>query len=186
MSDILGISFARTFAPLMSTRRPPRSAMHGLSVARTDFGGWPVYTLQKAAPIGTAVVAIHGGGFTVEATRLHWHDYADIARHTGATVVVPIYPLIPRGNAANVVPQLADLISSVTDRSETKHIGVYGDSAGATLALAATQELVRRGRRVPDSVVLISPWLDLSLSNPDCEGVPDPVLGLDELRQSGR
>ncbi|PRC61046.1 esterase, partial [Mycobacterium sp. ITM-2017-0098] len=36
-----------------------------------------------------------GGGFESEANILHWSDYAQMARETGATVLVPIYPLAP-------------------------------------------------------------------------------------------
>ena len=68
-----------------------------------------------------------------------------MARDTGATVVVPLYPLAPQGTAATDVPAMADLISSQIDQHEAKNVSVYGDSSGSGLALAAVQELVRRG-----------------------------------------
>ena len=53
-----------------------------------------------------------------------------MARNTGATVIVPIYPLAPQGTAATVVPAMADLISSQIDQHGAENVSVYGDSAG--------------------------------------------------------
>jgi len=89
------------------------------------------------------------------------------ARETGATVIVPIYPLVPQGGTAGtVVPTVMDLISSQIDQHGAKNVSVYGDSLGGTIGLAAVQELVRRGEPVPSHMVLISPALDLTFSNP--------------------
>jgi acetyl esterase/lipase len=47
-----------------------------------------------------------------------------MARDTGATVVVPIYPLAPQGPAATVVPQTADLISYEIDQHGAENVSV--------------------------------------------------------------
>ena len=100
-----------------------------------------------------------------------------MARDTGATVIVPIYPLVPQGGTAGtVVPAMADLISSQIDQHGAENVSVYGDSAGGNIALAAVQELVRRGDPVPSHMVLISPALDLTLSNPAIQFVDDPTV----------
>ena len=47
------------------------------------------------------------------------------------------------------------------------HFVFMGDSAGGGLALAFAQKLAKeRHHRLPVRLVLLSPWLDLSLSNP--------------------
>ena len=56
-----------------------------------------------------------------------------MARNTGATVIVPIYPLAPQGTAATVVPAMADLISSQIDQHGAENVSVYGDSAGGDI-----------------------------------------------------
>src|SRR4029077_19052513 len=107
----------------------------------------------------------------------HWFYYAAMARNTGATVIVPMYPLIQQGGTAGtVVPAMADLISSQIDRHGAENVSVFGDSAGGAIALAAVQELVRRGDPVPSHMVLASPALDLTASNPAIPFVDDPVL----------
>ena len=121
------------------------------------------------------MVGLHGGGYVLKPSIFHWLDYAAMARDTGATVVVPIYPLAPQGTAATVVPQIADLISAQIDQHGAENVSVYGDSAGGGLALAAVQELVRRGDPVPSHMVLISPALDVTLSDPASQTIDDPV-----------
>ena len=107
----------------------------------------------------------------------NWLDYAPMARDTGATVIVPIYPLVPQGGTAGtVVPAMADLISAQIDQHGAENVSVFGDSAGGNIALAAVQEMVRRGDPVPSRMVLSSPALDPTLSNPAIQFVDDPVL----------
>jgi triacylglycerol lipase len=62
----------------------------------------------------------------------------------------------PQGTAGTVVPVMADLISSEIDQHGAENVRVLGDSAGGGLALAAGQELVRRGDTVPSRLVLLS------------------------------
>ena len=78
--------------------------------------------------------------------------------------------------AGKVVPVMADLISSQIDQHGAENVSVYGDSLGGTIGLAAVQELVRRGDAVPSHMVLISPALDLTFSNPAIQFVDDPVF----------
>jgi triacylglycerol lipase len=145
----------------------------------------PVWTLQSANPSGKHVVGIHGGGFILQPSIIfHWINYAAMARNTGATVVVPIYPMAPQGTAATVVPAMADLISSEIDQHGAENVSVYGDSAGGDIALAAVQELVRRGDPVPSHMVLSSPGLDLTYSNPAMQFIDDPIVTPEILRQS--
>jgi acetyl esterase/lipase len=138
----------------------------------------PVWTLQSPGSTSEkTVVAIPGSAFNFPPTIFHWFDYAAMASNTGATVMVPIYPLVPQGGTAGaVVPAMADLISSQIDEHGAENVSVYGDSLGGAIGLAAVQELVRRGDPVPSHMVLISPALDLTFNNPAIQFVDDPVL----------
>ena len=172
--------------PLLTSDSPLWFTTLGLHVQRSEFEGTPVWTLQSPwSNSGKTVVAIHGGGYVNRPTIFHWLDYAAMARDTGATVVVPIYPLAPQGTAATVVPQTADLISYEIDQHGAENVSVYGDSAGGGLALAAVQELVRRGDPVPSHMVLISPWLDASMSDPASQTIDDPNLNYSETKGWG-
>jgi triacylglycerol lipase len=178
VGDFLGVDLTIPLAQLLSSDSPPWFTTLGLNVQRSEFEGMPVWTLQT--PKSTSdetVVAIHGGAFVAHVSLFNWLNYAAMARDTGATLIVPIYPLVPQGGTAGtVVPAMADLISAQIDQHGAENVSVYGDSAGGDLALAAVQELVRRGDPVPSHMVLISPPLDLTLSNPAIQFVDDPLF----------
>jgi triacylglycerol lipase len=187
---MVGIGFEKTIAPLIATASPPRLLTVGLDVAKAEYEGMAVYELTPPNPSGKYEVAIHGGAYVVQPTILHWFAYARMARRTGATVVVPIYPLANAdgtgGTAGTVEPAIADLISTEISAHSASNVSVYGDSAGGGIALAAAELLVAEGRPVPASLVLVSPTLDAALNNPNIAFVNDPVLNQAELQKDGR
>jgi triacylglycerol lipase len=187
VTDFVGIDFGIQLVPLIASDSPPWFTTLRLDVQRGKFEGMPVWMLAPASPSDKYVVALHGGAYVVQPTVLHWLDYASIARDTGATVVVPIYPLAPQGTASTVVPKIADLVSAVIADAnhDPEAVSVYGDSAGGALALAAAQELVRRGSPTPARMVLISPWLDVTMSNPAIQYIDDPVLNAAVSKEKG-
>ena len=131
----------------------------------------------------------HAGGrenYVDQPTTDHWSAYADMAHQTGATVVVPIYQLANQeGTAGTVEPEIASLISSEIAAQGAHHVSLYGDSAGGGMALSAVQLLVSEGKPVPESMVLDSPTLDLTMSNPNISLINDPILEPAGSRQQG-
>jgi triacylglycerol lipase len=133
--------------------------------------------ITPAHPDGKYVVAIHGGAFIFPPSIFHWIDYTVMAYQTGATIEVPIYPLLQQGGTAGtVVPKMADFMSSEIAQHGSSNVSVIGDSAGGNLALAGVEYMVAHGEPVPSSMVLLSPWLDPSLTNPNIALVHDPLL----------
>jgi epsilon-lactone hydrolase len=61
-----------------------------------------------------------------------------------------------------------------------------GDSAGAGLAVAATLGLRRRGLSTPAGLVLLCPWLDLTLSGESVRGGGDVMLDPDTVALDAR
>ena len=121
------------------------AAIQGYRAEKDEFfktsAGSPIPPGERDAFTGLPYYPVN----VYQPTIFHWLNYAAMARDTGATVVVPLYPLAPQGTAATDVPAMADLISSQIDQHEAENVSVYVDSSGGGLALAAVQELVRRG-----------------------------------------
>lgn len=188
VTDSLGIDFGTQIAPLIAFDHPPSFAMSGLVVRRDDSAGMPAYFIRSTDSSTKCVVALHGGAYVVEPTINHWSAYAELARRTRATVIVPIYPLAStsHGRAQFVIPDIADLISAQIMRHGSDGVSVYGDSAGGGMALSVAQLLVSRGDPTPGRMVLISPWLDVTMSDPAIAGIDDPVLRAESLRSAGR
>lgn len=173
---------------VLTSDTPPRYATLGLTVRRAEFEGMPIYTLQRTrAPSDRKVLYVHGGGYTAQPLIFQWLTVAAYARQTGATIGVPMYPLGGHGGTAKtVVPAMADLMTHVITEHGADNISILGDSAGGGLALAAVQEQVRRGDITAKSLVLFSPWLDVTLSDPRSRQINDPMLNADTLIASGK
>ena len=67
-------------------------------------------------------------------------------------------------------------------------ITVVGDSAGAGLALALAMDLHKQNRETPSHVMLLSPWLDVTMSNPDINAIDkkDKIMGIGPLQLAGK
>lgn len=160
---------------------PPVRLRPGVDVSVERVREWPVYTV---APTGRAksevrgsVVYVHGGGWVNEIVGQHWQLIAQIAVEARTTVVVPIYPLVPFGNAR----EACDGVVELAVRAEKEHgvVALVGDSAGGQIVLSAAFELRDRGV-IPARTTLISPALDLTWSHPRIPEVQptDPWLAV--------
>ncbi|MFC9294856.1 alpha/beta hydrolase fold domain-containing protein [Streptomyces sp. NPDC057011] len=168
---------------------PPRSLGRVAEIARTFVGAWPVYDVSPLGSEPTCqVLYVHGGGYIGELVRPHWAMIRTLVTQAGARVVVPAYILAPRGTADRTVPVAADLLSGLIEGGGAGGTVLIGDSAGAGLALAAAQRLRDRTGAQPSRIVLISPWLDVTMSHPDQAGIEaaDPLLARPGLREAGR
>lgn len=159
----------------------------GETVQYTTYNGMSVVQITPAHPTGEYVVAIHGGAFILPPSFLHWITYSVMAHTTGATFEVPIYPLLQQGGTAgSVVPLMASFMSSQIAQHGASRVSVIGDSAGGNLALAGVQYMVSHGDPVPSSMVLLSPWLNVAMNNPNIPYVADPLLPIGPAQQIGR
>ena len=108
---------------LFISNTPPKflPLLFGETVQHTTYDGMSVVQITPAHPDGKYVVAIHGGAFIFPPSIFHWFDYALMAYQTGATIEVPIYPLLQQGGTAGVVvPEMAGLIS-IGNRRTRRH-----------------------------------------------------------------
>ncbi len=157
---------------------PPPGVDRLVRVSLRTVAGWPVYrvTPRRRSSAG-AVVYLHGGGWIHEITARQWWFAARTAAATGRTLTVPIYPLAPTGHAADVVERVADLVETLPTP-----VALLGDSAGATIAVAAAAILRDRGRTA-DRLVLVSPAFDLSFTDPELARIEptDPWLAVPGL-----
>jgi acetyl esterase/lipase len=154
-----------------------------VNIALQTESGWPIYTLtpHRKAPERT-VIYLHGGGWVNEIAAQHWKLAAQITGMGRAAVIVPIFPLIPLATAADVVPAIAAFAAEHISAGRT--LCLVGDSAGGQIALSAALLLRDEHDMVIPRTVLISPVVDLSLTNPliDALEPTDPWLGRDALR----
>jgi acetyl esterase/lipase len=192
----------RTYATLQSARAylsrpkkaggPPRQLAKSVryQLTRDTINGFGCYTVQSSSVESSAadrasVVYVHGGAYVNQIERAHWKLVCAIADATRCPVHVPLYGLAPQHCAEEAI----DLLGTVMG-SAAQHGPVYlaGDSSGAGLALAAAQSVITTGATPPIGLTLISPWLDITLTNPAIATIAkrDPWLAVPGLRECGR
>ncbi|GAB3631950.1 alpha/beta hydrolase [Microbacterium shaanxiense] len=165
---------------------PPSRLRSDLRVSVTHIGKVPVYTVAPARSVPRgSVIYTHGGGWIHQIARQHWELIAQIAVEANVTVVVPIYTLLPFGDAR----EAHDLVLGIAEQLIEQHgsVRLVGDSAGGQITLAVAQTLRDRGVGSVRTV-LIAPGLDLTFSNPLIPVIQptDPWLAQDGGRELGR
>ena len=144
-----------------------------------------MYTVRpRGAVSGRRALYCHGGAWFLEIMAVHWQLIARLAAATGTQFSVPIYPLLPAGNAAEVIPAISGLAAELLAEAGAENVTLIGDSAGGAMAMSVALQLRDRGLPAPHAIILISPALDLAFSDPSiAEAAPhDPVLGVPGLR----
>lgn len=133
----------------------------------------------------TEYVAIYlHGGIYVNEIRLPHISFCDrIAKKINGTVFAPIYPLAPNHTYEETYEIVEKLYGYLLEIN--KPIIIMGDSAGGGLSVAFCEYLAVNDLPQPNNLILISPWLDVSMSGDYDDVEFDPMLGVDGLREMG-
>lgn len=175
-----------------SRARPPKvppsaKAVRDLTVSDDSSSGMPVYDLRPSTgEPGRRIFYLHGGSYTFEISPFHWRFLGELARSAPAHITVPIYPLAPETTAASTVSTVTDLLEQYLGAHPDERIVLMGDSAGGGMSLAVAEQLRDRGKQ-PAQIVLLSPWLDVTMSDPRQPAIEpkDRMLGLAALAYYG-
>lgn len=135
-----------------------------------------VYTLEKERA-DSVIIYLHGGAYAFGISEKQIKFCDTLAERINAKVYIPLYPLTPQATYHDAYP----FLDAVYDEAlrENKPVYFVGDSAGGGLALAFAQQLRDRGAQLPKKMILLSPWVDLSLSDPDVPKYEEKDLQLD-------
>ncbi len=123
-------------------------------------------------------IYLHGGGFQIGSFRSHGDLIERIAKASNATALVIDYPLAPEHRYPAQIEAILAVCTALEARGVDLHTTcLVGDSAGGNLVLAVTQALRDRGSLLPAALVLLSPWLDLTMSGASYETrkTADPI-----------
>lgn len=133
------------------------------------------------------ILYFHGGAYVAEATKQHWDFIERMVKDTQCTVIFPDYPLTPKYNYKDVFGMVVPLYREILDKVEEKNLILMGDSAGGGLSLALAERMAQEHAKLPNQIILISPWLDVRLTNPKIDEVQkkDPQLNKETLKLAG-
>jgi epsilon-lactone hydrolase len=147
----------------MLTAAPVAADVH---TEQIEIGGIPAVSIRvgEGKPSVT-ILHFHGGVYAMGSGETSVGLAADIARRSSSHVISVDYRLAPEhpypAATDDALAAYRGLLDEVTDSSS---IAISGESAGAGLALATALAARQAGLRLPDALVLLSPWADLTQS----------------------
>ncbi len=137
------------------------------------------------------LIFLHGGAFTDGPVEGHWSMLARICERSGVCAVMADYglaPVRPYPAGLNDVLNVYRELRQAGRAGRAEQVFLAGDSSGGGLALSASLALRDCGEFLPEKLVLLSPWLDLTLSNPEIENIREYewLLEREGLIEAGR
>ena len=143
------------------------------------------WIIPKNANHNKVLLYFHGGGYAFGSSHTHRAMVAEIVRKAGFCGLLPEYRLAPEFPFPHAIE---DAVRCYEWLLETGHdyrdIVIAGDSAGGGLALACLLKAREKGLPMPAAQILISPWVDLTVSQPSVfKNVGNsPMLFLREMK----
>ena len=136
----------------------------------------------------TLVIYLHGGGYVDEMLVFHWLMLDKITSGSKSKFIIPDYPLAPYSDFKDCYRKMTKFYKKVLEYYGDKKIIFMGDSAGGGLCIGLCMYFAKLGLRQPDKLILLSPWVDLIMDNPEIDKYikDDPMLKYDDLSVNAR
>ena len=162
-------------------------AKFGVSLREEKFGALQAFIYNDQEHPAQTVFYFHGGAYINQPNSQQTTMAARTAKETGCKVVLMVYPKEPVYNCAEAYEQCREYSLANLDKYDCGKIVFMGDSAGGGLALGFAEMLHASNHPEPEELILISPWGDLGMKNPDLPKYlkKDPMLGIDGCRRMG-
>ena len=158
-------------------------------VKNWDIRGFKGVTINGSYPGRGHILMLPGGAYSLEPGKHHRRIAERFAILDHMKVSVFQYPLCPEYTAVDVRIILMEAYERLVSEYPDDLFFLFGDSSGGGLALAFLQELRDRGGcPMPLRTAVVSPWLDISLTNPKIKIArkTEHILPVEELMETGK
>ena len=165
-----------------------RSLRRRCAVEDREVDGVRTITLRpRSGASRQHIIYTHGGTYINELARPHWWIIAALIKATGATVTVPLYRLAPEHTFREAYDYLTAVYQLVLSTTDADDVVLAGDSAGGGLAVGQALHFAALNLPRPGRLILFSPWLDITGTNPDIPRYDrvDPMLAVPGAVEAG-
>lgn len=145
---------------------PPKKKV---SIRSTHESGMQVFYINEEADNDGILIYLHGGGYLNPPASQHWGFWDKLARQADITIIAPIYLKCTNYTADESHAAMMDFYLNTAEKYKDKKIYIGGDSSGGGFALSLAQQLREYEAAQPEEIILICPWVDISMENPDIE-----------------
>jgi len=117
------------------------------------------------------LIFLHGGAFALMSPETHSRLAGHLARACRAEVFVPEYSLAPEHPYPAALNECVEFTRHFTEAQHLRNAAIVlaGDSAGGGLVLSAAMKMRDEEHALPACLVLLCPWLDLTLKSQSIE-----------------
>ena len=169
---------------------PTEEIKEQCQIQEKDYSGRKVFiiTPKEEKKSEKLILYFHGGSYVAEASKKHWKFLKQMVIDTGCTVIMPDYPLTPKYTYVDVFNMIEPLYKEIVDKVGADNIILMGDSAGGGMGIALLEKIALESEyEMPSKTILISPWLDVRLTNPEIDKIQknDKELNKESLKLAG-
>lgn len=157
-------SYTNSPKPCLPPKKLKRSFDINKNIIKNDLEYFLVERKNKSSKF--IILYLHGGAYVNNLVKPHWKIINDLMANIDGNTIVPLYGLAPHYTQEDVFKQLFELYLNIKVKYPQKEILIAGDSAGGGLALAFTQMLRDEKQKLPRGLILFSPWLDVTMTDP--------------------
>jgi len=137
-----------------------------------------VTEIGKESSTSKLLIFVHGGAFISGPAQHHWDTVKEISKQTDYTIWMCNYPKAPEHQISEISKNIDEIYKHALKAYKPNQISFIGGSVGGTLVTALMQRLIAQKKQLPHKIILVSPVMDSSMSNPEIEKVDqiDPML----------
>lgn len=139
-------------------------APRGTLVSQQTLGGVPTEWVENIhSGVQGYMLYLHGGAYVIGSPQSHRNLTANLAKRCCLRVAAIDYRLAPEHPFPGAVNDAVAAYRGLLELGvEAQDIVIAGDSAGGGLTLACALAIRDAGLPMPSSLVVLSPWADLS------------------------
>lgn len=161
----------------------PKNTIDGIQIDTEEFMSRKVFTiLPKNEKSNKTILYFHGGAYMAEMTRKHWNFLQKLAIDTNSKIIIPDYPLAPKYKYKDVLKISESIYKETIKEIDNNNLILIGDSAGGGICMGLEEILGSTNVELPAKTILISPWLDTTMSNPKIDVVQSKDKKLDKFK----
>lgn len=167
---------------------PPKKVYKNNQVKTRQIQGSSVFTIIPGSLNNKMIFYLHGGAYIVGITYPHWNFINKISIESATKLTIIDYPIAPENSYRETFHSVLAAYQALLKEYDASKIIFIGDSAGGGLALALAQRLKQEKLPQPKCMILLSPWLDVTMSNPEIIYLEkkDKFLSRRSLIESGK
>lgn len=155
------------------------------TIEEYNFSGMQYFVINKNEN-NKKIFYLHGGSYISSPLIFHWIFLDELAKNNNIEIIVPIYPSAPKYYYKESYQKVLGLYNSYFNNND--EITIMGDSAGGGFSLGLAIKIKETKSIKPENVILISPWLDITMNNRKIDKYEkiDPFLSKQALIKAGK